>query len=61
MSTQLWTVRETAARLRCGKDKVYDLIAKGELPVIDVGTGRAKTRVAETDLAAYIDAHRRTA
>lgn len=54
--TQFLTVPETAERLRCGRTHVYDLIARGELAVIDIsrpGAKRSKTRVPETSLEDY--------
>lgn len=60
MSTQLLTVAEVAERLRCGRTHVYDLIARGELPVVDLGLGRAKSRIREDDLAAFIDSRTRS-
>jgi excisionase family DNA binding protein len=54
---QLLTVIETAKRLRCSPNHVYRLIAAGKLPSLDVAlpeSQRAKTRVNEEDLAAYI-------
>lgn len=54
--TQFLTIPETADRLRCGRTHVYDLIARGELEVIDIsrpGARRSKTRIPETSLEAY--------
>jgi excisionase family DNA binding protein len=56
---QLLTVIETAKRLQCSPNHVYRLIAAGKLRSLDValpGSQRAKTRVSEVDLAAYIEA-----
>lgn len=50
----LLSVREVAALWRCGKDKVYALIAAGELRVVDIGAGRAKTRIPESALDEYV-------
>jgi excisionase family DNA binding protein len=54
-AVRLLTVIETAALLSCSKDHVYDLISRGEISeVVDIGNGRAKTRIPEPALAAYI-------
>jgi excisionase family DNA binding protein len=61
MTVQLLTVPETAARLRVNRSTVYDLIAAGELRVVDLGHGRSKTRIPEDALAEFIAARTRTA
>lgn len=56
-AVQLLTIPETAGRLRCSDMHVYRLIATGKLRALDVsqpGSRRAKTRVSEADLAAYV-------
>jgi excisionase family DNA binding protein len=56
--TRLLSVSVVAERLECSRNHVYSLIAKGGLPSVDVrasGT-KAKTRVRESDLEAFIDA-----
>lgn len=58
---QLFTIPETATRLRCSRDHVYDLITRGELAATDIGCGRAKTRVSEAALAAYVAVRTRPA
>lgn len=61
---QLLTIPETSERLRCSDNTVYRLIASGELPAVDIaprGSRSSKTRVDESDIAAYIDAKKRTA
>ena len=52
--TQLLTVPETAARLGVGRTYVYNLIAHGELPSVDLGHGKSKVRVAEAALEEWI-------
>lgn len=58
---QLFTCAEVAARLGCSRQHVYDLIAHGAFTeVVDISGGRrAKTRIAEPVLAAYIAARTR--
>lgn len=53
---QLLTAAEVAIRLGCSQRHVYDLIAQGAFTeVVDISGGRrAKTRIAEPVLAAYI-------
>lgn len=60
-ATQLLSVIEVADRLRVHRSTVYDLIARGELRCVDLGHGRAKTRIRETDLLRFIDARTRAA
>lgn len=58
----LLTIPETASRLGCCDNHVYRLIAAGALRAVDIaqpGSRRAKTRVREDDLAAFIDGHTR--
>jgi excisionase family DNA binding protein len=57
----LLTVPEVAALWRCGRDKVYALIASGALRVVDIGQGRAKTRIPESALAEYVKRNERRA
>ena len=52
--TQLLTVPETAARLGTSKPYVYGLISRGELPSVNLGHGRSKTRIAEPALEEWI-------
>lgn len=55
---QLLTIPEAADRLRCSDSHIYRLIAAGKIRPTDVsrpGARRAKTRVSESDLAAYIE------
>lgn len=57
----LLRVSEVAARMQCSRQHVYDLIAAGQLAAIDIGMGRAQTRVREDELEAYIAARTRRA
>jgi len=57
-SDTLLSVIAVAERLSCSRTHVYRLIAAGELPIIDIATPGsiyAKTRIRESDLAAYLD------
>lgn len=58
---QLLSAAEVAARLGCSRRHVYDLIARGAFTeVVDISDGsRAKSRIAEPVLAAYIAARTR--
>lgn len=38
------TVREAAAVMHVGKQTVYELVWRGELPRIDIGTGKVRPR-----------------
>lgn len=62
----LLTIPQVAARLGVHRDTVYSYIAQGHLAVTDMatgitkgGSGRAKTRIREDVLAAFIDARTR--
>ncbi|MGP4995083.1 helix-turn-helix domain-containing protein [Glutamicibacter ardleyensis] len=54
----LFTVAETAELLSIGLTSVYDLINNGDLPKVMVGTRGKTTRIAATDIQAYIDNQR---
>jgi excisionase family DNA binding protein len=63
-STQLYTIPETAERLRVADNTVYRLIASGSLKAVDLapaGSTRSKTRIRDDDLARFIDARTRSA
>lgn len=48
------TVAEVAKLWRCSKNYVYDRISTGELGAVDMPSGRAKTRIPESAVAAFI-------
>lgn len=50
----LLPVSEVAQLWRCSPDHVYALIAAGELASLNLGRGRAKTRIPESALADYV-------
>lgn len=54
----LFTVKDTAEMLSIGVSTVYDLINQGDLPKVMVGTRGKTTRIAATDIQAYIDNQR---
>ena len=56
----LYPVSEVAALWRCSTDHVYHLISRGQLRVVNLTTGKAKTRVPESALADFVNAHERT-
>lgn len=59
---QLLTIPETAKRLRCHRDTVYELISRGELDVTDISThGRPTHRVPESSVEAFIARRTRNA
>jgi excisionase family DNA binding protein len=56
--TRLLSVAAVADRLECSRNHVYALVAKGGLRAVDLrasGT-KAKTRIRESDLEAFIGA-----
>jgi excisionase family DNA binding protein len=61
---RLLTPAEVAEQLQIGRTAVYDLIASGDLPVVDVrspGSKRARSRITEADLKAFIASRTRKA
>jgi excisionase family DNA binding protein len=59
---KLYSVTEVAELLSCSRGHVYSLIAAGqfsEVADISAGGSRAKTRISEPVLAAYIAARTR--
>ncbi|MFI7449594.1 helix-turn-helix domain-containing protein [Nonomuraea sp. NPDC049714] len=53
----LHTILETAELLRCGRDKVYELIVDGDLEAVDIarkGSKRTHLRVPDASIQAYI-------
>lgn len=60
--TTLLSPANVAQRLDCSRTHVYGLIAAGRLRAVEIkATGtRAKTRIREDDLEAFIDANTRT-
>jgi excisionase family DNA binding protein len=63
VSLRLHTIPEAAQLLSVHRSTLYDLIARGELRVVDLSTGgsRTKSRVRSDDLDAFIEARTRTA
>lgn len=57
----LLPVTEVASLWRCSVRHVYRIIAAGQLRVVQLGTGRAKTRVPESALAEYVQRNQRRA
>lgn len=57
----LLPVSEVAQLWRCTRDHVYSLIAAGELRVVNIAKGRAKTRIPESALAEYVRRNERRA
>jgi excisionase family DNA binding protein len=52
------SIPKAAARIGIGRTLLYELIDRGEIPTITVGSRRL---VAEADLAAFIELRRRQA
>lgn len=57
----LLPVSEVAALWRCSPDHIYDLIAAGHLPALNLARGRAKTRIPESALADFVARNTRRA
>lgn len=62
VAPKLYSVAETAEILSCSPDHVYDLIARGDFAVVDIGSGRRpKTRISAAVINGFIKSHTRTA
>lgn len=48
----LLTVTEVATELGCGRDTVYALLTRGDLPSVHIGRLR---RIRHSDLTAYVE------
>jgi excisionase family DNA binding protein len=55
-AVRLYSVAQAAEQLSVSRYYIYDRINEGLLPVVELGTGRAKQRVRADDLQAFIDA-----
>lgn len=51
---ELYPVSELAQLWRCSPDHVMDLVTRGELRSVQLGTGRAKTRIPASAAAEFI-------
>lgn len=58
---QLVKVREAADILGVHRDTVYQYIARGELPVVNIAIRGSDSRIDVRDLEAFIAARKRTA
>lgn len=54
---RLLAVSEVAEAWGCCVQHVYNLIAAGHLTTVNIGMGRAKTRIHEDEVARYIKAN----
>lgn len=52
----LYRVAEVAALWRCSREHVYEQIRRGRLRTVNIGTGRARTRVPESALSEFTQA-----
>ena len=50
----LYPVSEVAKLLHCSTEHVYEQIRRGRLRTVNLAHGKAKTRVPESALAAYV-------
>jgi excisionase family DNA binding protein len=53
---QLYTPKELAERLTCGKSNVYELMKSGEIATTRVGAGMRGLQVRGSDITAFINA-----
>ena len=61
MAEELIPVAELAEKWRCSKTYIYELISRGQLRSINLGKGRAKTRIPESAVADFVKANTRSA
>lgn len=54
-AVRLYPVSKAADLLGVSVNYIYDRIQEGVIPVVELGTGRAKQRVRADDLQAFID------
>ena len=52
---EMHTVAELAKAWRCSANLIYRLISGGELRSVNLGSGRAKTRVPASAVAEYME------
>jgi excisionase family DNA binding protein len=52
---RLLTIPQVAERLGVHRDTVYKRIASGDIPVVDIGKGKPKTRVRSDHLDHFIE------
>lgn len=57
---KLLTIPQVAERLGVHRATVYDRIAAGDIPVVDIGKGKSKSRVRSDHLDAFIEGLTRT-
>lgn len=55
----LHTVAELAKAWRCSRNHIYDLIVAGRLRSVDIGIGRAKTRIPQSAIDEFEQAQNR--
>lgn len=58
-SVELLSITEVAALLSCSRDTVERIVDRGELPIVDIGNGRAKTRIRRSALETWIASRER--
>ena len=56
---ELLPVAEVAKLWHCSKNRIYDLIASGELRSVNLTRGRAKTRIPASALAEFVEKNTR--
>jgi excisionase family DNA binding protein len=54
MAEAMYPVAEVAALWRVSRQHIYDLIAAGKLRSVQLGHGRARTRIPESAVNAYV-------
>lgn len=57
IAPRLLKIADAAERLGVSRFWIYRRIESGEIPVVELGDTRKNQRIAETDLAAFIERH----
>jgi len=55
----LYPVAEVAEMWRCSREHVYEQIRRGRLRSVQIGTGKAKTRIPESALTDFVEKNSR--
>jgi excisionase family DNA binding protein len=53
----LYSVAELATLWRCSKQYIYTLISREGLKTVQLGSGRAKTRIRQSDAESFLARH----
>lgn len=60
-AARMYSVKALAEEWECSDQHIYNLISRGELESVDIGHGKAKTRIPIAAVERYIAKHTRRA